>query len=98
DHVFHLVAAQALRALLTHHPRDGVRDVALAAAVRTDHRRHAFVKGELGAIGKRFETVDFETFKTHGSPRSPKRLALRGKKRASDPGAPERQDFRRENR
>src|SRR3954471_17975682 len=47
DDVFHLVAAQALGALLAHHPGDGVGDVALAAPVRADDRRHAFVEGEL---------------------------------------------------
>ena len=47
DHVFHLVAAQALRALLAHHPGDGVGDVALAAAIRADDRRDALVEGQL---------------------------------------------------
>ena len=65
DHVFHLLAAQALGALLAHHPGDGVGDVALAAAVRADDGGDALVEGQLGAIGKRFEAVDFETFKTH---------------------------------
>src|SRR5207248_3070024 len=65
DHVFHLVAAQALGALLAHHPRDRIGHVALAAPVRADNRRDAFVEGELGPIGKRFEAVDLETFKTH---------------------------------
>ncbi len=65
DHVFHLVAPQALGALFAHHPRDRIGHVALAAPVRADNRRHAFVEGELGPIGKRFEAVDLETFKTH---------------------------------
>ena len=68
DDVFHLVAAQALRALLAHHPRDGVGDVALAAPVGADNRRDAFVEGELRAIGKRLEPVDFETFEAHDTP------------------------------
>ena len=58
EHVFHPLAAQALGALLTHHPRDGVGDVALAAAVRPDDGGHALVEGQLRAIGKRFEPVD----------------------------------------
>ena len=59
DDVFHLVSAQALGALLAHHPRDRVGDVALAAPIRTNGRRDALVEGELGSIGKRFEAVDF---------------------------------------
>ncbi len=47
DDVFHLVAAQALGALLAHHPGDGVGDVALAASVGADNRRHPFVEGQL---------------------------------------------------
>jgi hypothetical protein len=66
DHVLHLVAAQALGALLAHHPGDGVGHVALAAAVRADDRRHPFVEGQLRAVRKRFEAVDFQTFETHG--------------------------------
>src|SRR5258707_5467092 len=65
DDVFHLVSAQALRALLAHHPRDGVGDLALAAPVGADDGGHALVEGELRAIGKRFEPVDLEAFKTH---------------------------------
>ena len=57
DHVFHALAAQALRALLAHHPGDGVGDVALAASVRADDGRHALVEGELRAVGKRFEPL-----------------------------------------
>src|SRR5205807_587530 len=36
DQVFHALAAQRLRALLTERPADRFRDVALAAAVRSD--------------------------------------------------------------
>ena len=38
NHPFHLVGAQRLGALLPDDPADGVRDVALAAAVRPDDR------------------------------------------------------------
>jgi hypothetical protein len=58
DDVLHLVAAQALGALLAHHPRDRVGDVALAAPVGPDDRRDALVERELGPIRKRFEAVD----------------------------------------
>ena len=65
DDVLHLLAAQALGALLAHHPRDGVGDVALAAAVGPDDGGDAFVEGQFRAVGERFEAVDFESFKTH---------------------------------
>ena len=41
DHVGHLLAAQALDALLAQHPLDGVDDVRLARAVRPHHDRDA---------------------------------------------------------
>ena len=65
DHVLHPFAAQALGALLTHHPGDGIRDVALPAPVRSDNRRDPLVEGEFGAVRERFETVDFEAFQAH---------------------------------
>ena len=65
DDVFHLLAAKTLGALLAHHPRDGVGDVALAAPVGADNRRHALVEGELRAIGERFESVNLKTFEAH---------------------------------
>src|SRR5262249_8848323 len=52
EDVFHLVASEALRALLTHHPGDGVRDVALTTAVRPDDRRHPTVERKFGTVGK----------------------------------------------
>ena len=58
DDVFHALAAQALGALFAHHPRDRVGDVALAAPVGADNRRHPLVEGELGAVGERLESVD----------------------------------------
>ena len=61
------LATQALGALLAHHPGDGVGDVALAAAVRTDDRGHALVEGELRSIGERLEAVDLQTFEAHGT-------------------------------
>src|SRR6202011_2768927 len=65
DDSFHLLAAQAFRALLAHHPRDGVGDVALAASVGADNRGHPLVEGQLGPVGKRFEAVDFKPFEAH---------------------------------
>ena len=69
DDVFHLVAAQALGALLTEHPGERVGDIALAAAVGADDGGDAAVEGQLGAIGKRLESGDFEAIETHGHPR-----------------------------
>src|SRR5262249_16922954 len=65
-HVLHPLAAQALGALLAHDPRDRVGDIALATPVWTDYRGDAFVEGQLGSIGERFEAVDFKTFQAHG--------------------------------
>src|SRR6185295_17676940 len=50
DDVFHLVAAQTLGALLAHHPRDGVGDVALAAAVRSHDRSDATIESQFGTV------------------------------------------------
>src|SRR5581483_1170697 len=50
DDVLHLVAAQALGALLAHHPRDGVGNVALAAPIRADNGGHTRVERELRPI------------------------------------------------
>ncbi len=71
DDVFHLLATQALRALLTHHPGDGVGDVALAAAVRADDGGHALVEGKLRPVRKGLEAVYFKTFETHEDTTAP---------------------------
>jgi hypothetical protein len=62
DDVLHLVAAQALGALLTEHPGNGIRHIALAAPVRTHDRGDSLVECELRTIGKGLETVNLETF------------------------------------
>ena len=69
DDVFHLLAAEALGALLAKHPRDRVGDVALAAPVGADNGRHALIEGELGAIGKGFEAGNLKAFEPHATPR-----------------------------
>ena len=63
DDVLHLDAAQALGRLLAEHPRDRVRDVRLAAAVRPDDGRNAFT-GELhlGAIAEGLEAENLYFF------------------------------------
>ena len=65
DHVFHALATQALGALLAQHPGERVNDVALAASVRTDDRRHAVIERELGSIWKTLEAGDLQTLKPH---------------------------------
>src|SRR6185436_13344638 len=71
QNVFHFFAAHALGALLAHHPRDGIGDVALAAAVRPDDGGDALVEGKFRTIGKRFKTVDFYAFKPHEDTKAP---------------------------
>ena len=68
DHVFHLVAAQALGALLAEDPRNGIGNVALAAPVGPDDGGDALIEGELRPIGEGLETRDFETLETHYCP------------------------------
>ena len=77
DHVLHLVAAEALGALLAHHPCDGVGDVALAAAVGSDNRGDALIEGEFRSIGERFETVNLEPLQAHAWYPNPHRKTLR---------------------
>ena len=66
DHVFHAIAAKALRALLTEHPRERIDHIALAAAVRPDDGGHAAVERQLGTVGETLEAGDFETMEPHG--------------------------------
>ena len=68
DHVGHLLAAEALDALLAQHPLDGVDDVRLARAVRPDDDRDARRKLEPGLVGKTLETDEFEGLE-HGAKR-----------------------------
>jgi hypothetical protein len=65
DHLVHLRAAHQARALLAQHPPDRVRDVGLAATVRTDDRRHARFEHELRGVGERLESVELELGETH---------------------------------
>ncbi len=69
DDVFHLVAAEALGALLAEHPRQRVGDVALPTAVRPDDGRDATVEGQLRPIGEGFEPGNLKAIETHGYPR-----------------------------
>ena len=65
DHVLHALAAQALGALLAEDPRDGVDDVALAAAVGADDGGHPVVEHQVGPFGKALEPGDGELMQSH---------------------------------
>ncbi len=65
DDVLHRVAAQLLRALLAEHPADGVGDVRLAAAVRSDDAGDAVAERQVGAVAERLESLDFELVEEH---------------------------------
>ncbi len=52
DDILHALAAQLLRGLLAQHPADGIADIALAAAVRSDDGGEALVKGQRDLVGE----------------------------------------------
>src|SRR4029077_6395110 len=63
DDVFHARTAKRLGRLLAQHPRDGVRDIGLAATVRANDGGHAVpMKLEFGAVAERFESENLESF------------------------------------
>ena len=62
DDVLHLGAAQGLGALLAQHPADGVGNVALAAAVRPDNRRHPGFELELRPLREALEPHHLQSF------------------------------------
>src|SRR4051812_7908702 len=56
DDVLHVAAAKLFGPLLAEHPRDRVRHIGLAAAVRADNRGYpATGENYLGIIGERFK-------------------------------------------
>ena len=65
DDVFHLAAAEGLRALLAHHPGEGVDDVRLAGAVRADDAGDARLEGESGRLGERLEPLEGQALQIH---------------------------------
>ena len=66
DHVFHRITAQGLGTLLAENPADGVGDVGLATAVRTDHPGDTVTEEQLGLVDERFEALDVELVEKHG--------------------------------
>ena len=61
DHVVHAFAAELPSRLLAHHPLDGVDDIRLAAAVRSDDAGHAVVEAKDRSVDERLEPVELET-------------------------------------
>ena len=66
DHVLGGLGPQGGVGLLAHHPADGVGDVGLARAVRTDDGGDPLAELEYGAGGKALESTEFEAFQAHG--------------------------------
>ena len=66
--VFHPPQPHQPRALLAQHPAQGVGDVALAAAVGTDHGGDTRPKIDGRAGGKALETLDFQAFEVQRQP------------------------------
>ncbi len=53
DHIFHACAAQRLGGLFPQYPRDGIRDIGLAAAIRSNDGCHTIaVKLQFGAVAE----------------------------------------------
>ena len=68
DDVFHLPAAQGLRALLPHDPRERVDDVGFARAVRPDDGGDARFEGEGGRLRERLEALERQALQVHSAP------------------------------
>src|SRR6185437_6076323 len=83
DDIFHLDTAQALGRLLSEHPRDGVGDIRLTAAVGPDDGRNAFTRElHFGAIAEGLEAEDLYFFELEQG--MIPRTVLRGRLRSAD--------------
>ncbi len=71
DDVFHLRRAHGARPLRAEHPRHGVDDIGLPAAVGADHDRHAGLQEQRGRIRERLETLEGERLQEHRPPPYP---------------------------
>ena len=65
DDVVHLAAAQALGALLAHHPGERVHDVRFARPVRPDHAGDTWLEPQRGGRGEGLEPTQGEAFHIH---------------------------------
>src|SRR5207247_1664979 len=63
-------ATQGPRALLAQYPTHSVDNVALAAAVGPDHRRHATSQLDPNRLGEALEAGHVQLFQEHGCSRS----------------------------
>ena len=64
NNILHLAAAKRFGTLLAEHPRDRIGNIGLAAAVGTDDRCDAAAgKNDLGVVGKRLKSCNFQTLK-----------------------------------
>ena len=63
NHVFHAGSAQGFGGLFSQHPSDGIAEVGLAAAIRSDDGGDALtVESQLGALAKGFKSLQFDAF------------------------------------
>ena len=60
--ILHIPASQLLGALLSEHPSDRVRNIGLAAPVRTDDAGDSFGKLEDHLVGKGLKALHFNPF------------------------------------
>ena len=67
DHVVHAVAAHRRRAVLAHHPAQGLEQVRLAAAVRPDDARQPLVDHELGRVDEALEAEEAQAGELQGA-------------------------------
>ena len=74
--VLHVGTAQGLCRLFAEHPADGIRHVALAAAVRPDDTGHAVIEFYFGFVRKGLETVEFDFLEIQCAFFSPWRSSL----------------------
>ena len=65
DDVFHLAAAQRLRALFAQHPADGVDDVGLPRAVRSDDAGDARFEAQRRRRGEGLEALQRQALEVH---------------------------------
>ena len=69
DHVFHAAATHRGRAVFAHHPAQRLKQVGLAAAVRTHDTGQPFGNDQIRRINEAFEACKFESRKAQMAPR-----------------------------
>ena len=61
DDILHLAAAQSLGTLFAHDPENGVGDVGLARAVRSDNGRDILFKFQARLVREGLEALNFQS-------------------------------------